>query len=152
MKIDYDKGNFIYFVEDGERKPSLDKASGYQNFIISLCMRITLGRIGASRHNIRQLVIDEGFTSCDADNLSRMPMFLEALLRNGDYDSVLLMSHLDGIRENTSTKVDIEQCGAFSKIQWGEVYPSYATKLDQAKVAKTIKRGRPSTKSSAKSE
>lgn len=122
MKIEYDKGAFTYMVEDGDRKPSLDKASGYQNFIISLCMRITLGRIGATRHDIRQLIIDEGFTSCDADNLSKMPEFLRTLLRNKDYDSVLLMSHLDGIRESTTMKIDIQQEGPFSYLRVGDPY------------------------------
>lgn len=122
MKIEYDKGGFTYLVEDGDRKPSLDKASGYQNFIISLCMRITLGRIGATRHDIRQLIIDEGFTSCDADNLTKMPDFLRTLLKNKDYDSVLLMSHLDGIRESTTMKIDIQQMGPFSTLRVGEEY------------------------------
>lgn len=124
MKIDYERGAFIYLVEDGDRKPSLDKASGYQNFIISLCMRITLGRIGATRHDIRQLIIDEGFTSCDADNLTKMPEFLRTLLRNKDYDSVLLMSHLDGIRESTTMRIDIHQEGAFSRLCVGDPYHS----------------------------
>lgn len=122
MKIDYDKGGFTYTVEDGDRKPSLDKASGYQNFIISLCMRITLGRIGATRHDIRQLIIDEGFTSCDADNLTKMPEFLRTLLQKRDYDSVLLMSHLDGIRESTTMKIDIHQEGPFSRLTVGDPY------------------------------
>lgn len=122
MKIEYEKGAFTYMVEDGDRKPSLDKASGYQNFIISLCMRITLGRIGATRHDIRQLIIDEGFTSCDADNLTKMPDFLRTLLRNNDYDSVLLMSHLDGIRESTTMKIDIQQEGPFSYLKVGAAY------------------------------
>lgn len=141
MKIEYDKGNFIYTVEDGDRKPSLDKASGYQSFIISLCMRITLGRIGASRNMIRQLIIDEGFTSCDVDNLSKMPTFIDMLLRNGDYDSVLLMSHLEGIRENTTLRIDIMQKGPFSQIQWGNQYPTFAVRTGET--TKPVKRGRP---------
>lgn len=122
MKIDYDKGNFVYFVEDGDRQPSLDKASGYQNFIISLCMRITLGRLGATRHDLRQLIIDEGFTSCDADNLAKMPEFLMGLLKAGDFDSILLMSHLEGIRDSTTKRIDITQEGCFSKIVLGGPY------------------------------
>jgi DNA repair exonuclease SbcCD ATPase subunit/DNA repair exonuclease SbcCD nuclease subunit len=144
MKIDYDKGGFVYMVEDGDRKPSLDKASGYQNFIISLCMRITLGRIGATHHNLRQLIIDEGFTSCDADNLGKMPEFLSSLLRNGDYDSVLLMSHLEGIRESTSVKIDIQQEGPFSIIRWGDAYPSLKLQKPMVDtVEPPKKRGRP---------
>jgi hypothetical protein len=85
-------------------------------------MRITLGRIGATRHDIRQLIIDEGFTSCDADNLTKMPEFLRTLLQKRDYDSVLLMSHLDGIRESTTMKIDIHQEGPFSRLTVGDPY------------------------------
>ncbi len=147
MKIDYDKGAFTYTVEDGDRKPSLDKASGYQNFIISLCMRITLGRIGATRHDIRQLIIDEGFTSCDADNLTKMPDFLRTLLHKKDYDSVLLMSHLDGIRESTTMKIDIHQEGPFSRLTVGDPYqtPKTAVTTVDGEVVDAPKktRGRP---------
>jgi DNA repair exonuclease SbcCD ATPase subunit len=135
--VSYENGGFVYMVEDGARKPTLDKASGYQNFIISLCMRITLARIGAMSHNIRQFIIDEGFTSCDADNLARMPHFLECLLKNKDFDSILLMSHLDGIRECASVYVDILADDTFSNIRYGKEYPLF--NLINTKV-----RGRPS--------
>ncbi len=147
MKIEYDKGSFIYIVEDGDRQPSLDKASGYQNFIISLCMRITLGRLGATRNDLRQLIIDEGFTSCDADNLLKMPEFLMGLLKAGDFDSILLMSHLEGIRDSTTTRVDISQEGCFSKITLGGPYlvSTYPKRESQdMSVPKEVKkRGRP---------
>lgn len=144
MRIEYEKGAFTYLVEDGDRKPSLDKASGYQNFIISLCMRITLGRIGATRHDMRQLIIDEGFTSCDADNLAKMPEFLRTLLRNKDYDSVLLMSHLDGIRESTTMKIDIQQEGPFSYLRVGEAYETpKAASVEPTAEAPKKTRGRP---------
>jgi hypothetical protein len=156
MRIEYEKGSFTYYVEDGDRQPSLDKASGYQNFIISLCMRITLGRLGATRNDFRHLIIDEGFTSCDADNLGKMPEFLYGLLRAGDYDSILLMSHLEGIRESTQRRVDIVQEGCFSKITFGgpyitSTYPKMEKEESPTKAAKTVvdgdgapkKRGRP---------
>lgn len=112
-------------------------------------MRITLGRIGASNHNIRQLIIDEGFTSCDVENLNKMPQFLSTLLKNKDYDSVLLMSHLEGIRESTSVKIDIVQDGPFSRIRWGNAYPVFTLcKPDQATTVTTVRRGRPKKTSS----
>lgn len=146
IRIEYEKGIFVYLVEDGDRKPSLDKASGYQNFIISLCMRITLGRIGATRNDFRQLIIDEGFTSCDADNLGKMPEFLQQLLDHGDYDSILLMSHLEGIRESATMKIDILQEGPFSMIRSGETYPTFTKVRSEGGTVEpgTVKkRGRP---------
>lgn len=149
MRIEYEKGCFTYYVEDGERQPSLDKASGYQNFIISLCMRITLGRLGATRNDFRHLIIDEGFTSCDADNLGKMPDFLYGLLKAGDFDSILLMSHLEGIRESTQKRIDIVQEGCFSKIQFGgpylaTTYPKQEEKCDaEVPTEAPKKRGRP---------
>lgn len=147
IRIEYEKGVFVYLVEDGDRKPSLDKASGYQNFIISLCMRITLGRIGATRNDFRQLIIDEGFTSCDADNLGKMPEFLQQLLHHGDYDSILLMSHLEGIRESATMKIDIGQEGPFSMIRSGDSYPVFSKVRPAQSASEGVepvkKRGRP---------
>lgn len=113
----YDKKNFIYLIEDRGNFPTLDKASGYQNFIIGLAFRIILTRIGAIGQQLKHLFIDEGFTACDSVNIEKVPVMLQSILKYGDYESILIMSHLDSVRDCTSIHINIERKDPFSYIR-----------------------------------
>lgn len=137
----YEKKNFIYLVEDRGNKPTLDKASGYQNFIIGLALRIILTRIGAVGQQLKHLFIDEGFTACDSVNIEKVPLLLESILRYGDYESIVLMSHLDSVRECSHINIDIERKDPFSTIQYGLVYPELCI-FNTETGAVVVKKGR----------
>jgi len=113
----YEKKNFIYLIEDRGNLPTLDKASGYQNFIIGLAFRIILTRIGAIGQQLKHLFIDEGFTACDSVNIEKVPVLLKSILKYGGYDSILIMSHLDSVRDCTSIHINIERKDPFSYIR-----------------------------------
>lgn len=113
----YDRKNFIYLIEDRGNFPTLDKASGYQNFIIGLAFRIILTRIGAIGQQLKHLFIDEGFTACDSVNIEKVPVLLKSILKYGDYESILIMSHLDSVRDCTSIHINIERKDPFSYIR-----------------------------------
>jgi len=140
----YEKKNFIYLVEDRGNKPTLDKASGYQNFIIGLALRIILTRIGAVGQQLKHLFIDEGFTACDSVNIEKVPLLLESILRYGDYESILLMSHLDSVRECSHVNINIDRKDPFSSIQYGIDYPDLPVFNNETGTIITKKgRGRP---------
>lgn len=80
---------------------SVCQASGFQRFVISLALRMSL--YGNKR--CEQIFIDEGFTSCDKKNLSMVPNFLKGLLQ--EYKGVIVMSHIDIIEENIEKKARI---------------------------------------------
>ena len=80
---------------------SVCQASGFQRFVISLALRMSL--YGNKR--CEQIFIDEGFTSCDKKNLSKVPEFLKDLLQ--EYKGVIVMSHIDIIEENIEKKAHI---------------------------------------------
>jgi len=91
------------------------KCSGMQRFAASLAMRVALSQLGASPATCAQLVIDEGFATLDADNIARVPEFLQdGIIGTGRYASVLLVSHLDGVREAADIIVPISYDGATS--------------------------------------
>jgi len=86
----------------------LPKCSGMQRFAASLAMRIAMSQLGACAATCDQLIIDEGFATLDADNISHVPQFLhEGILYTGRYTSVLLVSHLDGVREAADVVIPI---------------------------------------------
>lgn len=120
--MSYIKKHFIYMIEDRGNKPTLDKASGYQNFIIGLAFRIILTRIGAVGQQLKHLFIDEGFTSCDSTNIEKVPQLLKSILKYGDYSGILMMSHLDSVRGCTNIHINIDRNDPFSYIRFGEQY------------------------------
>lgn len=143
LKIEYDKKGFIYYLDDRGNTPPLDKCSGYQNFITALGIRIALARIGAVGQNIKHLFIDEGFTACDVFNIEKVPNILKGMMAYGDYDSIILMSHLDTVKDATDVQINIERVGSNSYIHWGDKYPEYQTIEENGDVIVKQKRGRP---------
>ena len=104
-------------LQDRGNSPTLDKASGYQNFITGLGLRITLAKLGAVGQQFKHLFIDEGFTACDAVNMAKVPALLQSVMNFGQYKSIVLMSHLENVRDCASMVIDIERKGAFSYIK-----------------------------------
>lgn len=145
LKIQYDKKCFNYFLEDRGNMPTLDKASGYQNFVVGLAMRLALSRIGAVGQNVRHLFIDEGFTACDVANIEKVPQLLRGVMSYGKYDSIVIMSHLEQVQDACDCRIDIERKGMFSFVHHGSQYPNIAMKKVEAAQNETTvkKRGRP---------
>jgi DNA repair exonuclease SbcCD ATPase subunit len=75
---------------------SINQASGFQQFVISMALRLCL--FGNNRAICRQLYIDEGFVSFDKYNLSIVPNFLKSLLAY--FDTIIIVSHIDLIQES----------------------------------------------------
>ena len=99
----------LWHIMDAEGvRPPLEKASGFQRFLASFGTRIALAKLGACGvAPCRQLFIDEGFTSCDAANLERVPQFLQAL-RHG-YSTVVLVTHLETLSRCATLRVPIRR-------------------------------------------
>lgn len=117
FKMEYKNKCFVYLLQDRGNSPTLDKASGYQNFITGLGLRITLAKLGAVGQQFKHLFIDEGFTACDAVNMAKVPALLQSVMNFGQYKSIVLMSHLENVRDCASMVIDIERKGAFSYIK-----------------------------------
>jgi DNA repair exonuclease SbcCD ATPase subunit/DNA repair exonuclease SbcCD nuclease subunit len=144
FEMTYDKKHFIYMLEDRGNKPTLDKASGYQNFITGLAFRIILTRIGAVGQQMKHLFIDEGFTACDSLNIEKVPYLLKSILSYGEYDSLILMSHLDSVRECTNIHININRDDPFSYINYSNEYPELSVLNEETgEIIKQKGRGRP---------
>lgn len=122
LKIRIKNNKFIFLLEDRGSTPTLDHASGYQKFIVNLGMRVALSRIGAVGQNLKHLFLDEGFVACDAENLRKTAGLLREIMTFGGYTSLILMSHLETIRDAAEVHVTItrNEDNTSSLLRWGE--------------------------------
>lgn len=136
FRIAYTSKTLLYYVQDRGNETSFGASSGYQQFVIGLAMRQALSTIGGSGNNLQHMFIDEGFTACDAKNLEKTHDVLKLLIDMGHYKSILLVTHLESIKEMVSLKIDIKRPDAFSRLNYGNPYPEFSSN--------TVKRrGRP---------
>jgi DNA repair exonuclease SbcCD ATPase subunit/DNA repair exonuclease SbcCD nuclease subunit len=87
---------------DNKQIISINQASGFQQFVISLALRLCL--FGNNKAICKQLYIDEGFVSFDKYNLSIVPNFLKSLLAY--FDTIVIVSHIDLIQDS----IDDSEC------------------------------------------
>jgi DNA repair exonuclease SbcCD ATPase subunit len=101
---------------DKYKRIPMSKVSGYQKFACALAMRITLGKMRFSHSHSTQLFIDEGFTACDYENLAIVPELLHGFLNN--YDSVMIVTHLESLTENCDQKIEISKNNKMSELKY----------------------------------
>ena len=133
-----------WFMRDGESRVIIQKASGFQRFIIGVAMRVAFNQIGFSRIRFSELFIDEGFTACDTDNLERVPQFLRGLLVF--YNTIYLATHLEDLKGCADKQILIKRGDdGLSQIQYGNMEMIAEMVADDG--IKGKKRGRPSKNS-----
>jgi DNA repair exonuclease SbcCD ATPase subunit len=98
----------IFWIEDKGHIVTVDHASGYQRFVIGLGIRMALSRIGAIPM-VQELFIDEGFVSFDATNVSKIPELLQVWIEKCDMRHIILMSHMDAVREISDECIQIKR-------------------------------------------
>jgi hypothetical protein len=120
-----------WFIRDGSHRVIIEKASGFQRFIVGIAFRVAFHQIGFCRVRFHQIFIDEGFTACDADHLERVPAFLKGLLQY--YNTIYLVTHLEDLKSSTSHHIYITRDeDHLSRIQHGmrsEPLPKIGTTL-----------------------
>ena len=93
----------------------LELGSGMERFISGLAIRVALmNSCSLPRSNF--LVIDEGFSNLDSDNMSSMFMLFEYL--RSQFDFIWVISHLDVMRDMVDHIVEIRQDSEFSYINY----------------------------------
>jgi len=116
FKLDYyinvvkDKIHINWLINDdinNEEKKliSINQASGFQHFAISLALRMSLFN---NKNEIlcNQIFIDEGFVNFDKYNLSIVPTFLKSLLSY--FNNIIVVSHIDLIQDNIDDIAEIK--------------------------------------------
>ena len=108
----------LHSNKDVKQIISVCQASGFQHFVISMALRISLFM---NKYDIQcnQLFIDEGFVNFDKYNLSIVPSFLKSLLSY--FKSVTIVSHIDLIQDNVDEIIEInyDKKSSVSNMQYG---------------------------------
>ena len=82
----------------------LSNASGFEKFVGSLFLRIGLIKI-SNLPKANFLAIDEGWSNFDYDNMNNVSMIMDYL--RTEFDFVILVSHLQTMREQTDQQINI---------------------------------------------
>jgi DNA repair exonuclease SbcCD ATPase subunit/predicted phosphodiesterase len=103
-------GRIVY---DFDRHWALELSSGMERFVTSLAIRVALLNI-SNLPKPNFLVVDEGLGTLDADNLASMSMMFSIL--KSQFDFIIVISHLDTIRDAVDNLIEIKTVGGFSSI------------------------------------
>lgn len=113
MAIEIDGKNINAKIVYEDRSWPLEMCSGMERFISGLAIRVALINIcNLPRPNF--LVIDEGFGTLDHDNLTSI-FFLFDYLKS-QFDFLIVISHLDVMRDVVDNLIDIKKINGYSSI------------------------------------
>ena len=115
LKFEVDGKNINTFIDYESGRWPLEMTSGMEKFVSSLAIRTSLICISnLPRPNF--LAIDEGFGNLDSDNLNSMFMLFDYL--KSTFDFILIISHLDSMRDIMDTLININKVDSFSKVTY----------------------------------
>ena len=115
LSMDTDGKNINAKLVYEDQEWTLEMGSGMEKFISGLAIRVALINIcGLPRPNF--LVIDEGFGTLDADNLSSLFMMMQYL--KTQFDFIWVISHLEQMRDIVDGLIEIKKENGFSKIKF----------------------------------
>ncbi len=115
ISMDTDGKNINARIVYEDQEWALEMCSGMEKFISGLAIRVALINIcNLPRPNF--LVIDEGFGTLDADNLSSLFMMMQYL--KTQFVFIWVFSHLEQMRDIVDGLIEIKKVDGFSKINF----------------------------------
>lgn len=105
-------GRIVY---DEDKKWPLELASGMEKFVTGLAIRTALMSI-SNLPKSNFLILDEGLSVLDSENLSSMFMLFNLL--RVDFEFIVLISHLDIVRDIADTLIEIKREDGYSYINF----------------------------------
>lgn len=98
---------------DGENVWAIELVSGMERFIAGIAIRVALLSVSSlPRPNF--LIIDEGWSSLDADNANSLYRLFDYL--RSQFDFIITISHLDWIKDMSDMLIELKNENGFSKI------------------------------------
>ena len=116
-KRDELKETLDILISDSAGTRDYEMYSGGEAFRVNFAIRLALSEALAGRKGARlqTLVIDEGFGSQDAMGRQRL---VEAInLVRGDFAKILVITHLDELKDAFPTRIEVEKTGNGSTVR-----------------------------------
>lgn len=113
IEFETDGKNIIPSIVYDQRKWPIEMSSGFERFVASVAIRVALTNI-SNLPKTTFLALDEGFGTLDPENLASM-FTLFSFLKNS-YDFMLIVSHLDALKDAVDHQIEIKKEGNFSKV------------------------------------
>lgn len=96
-----------------KQKYSIKLASGFEKFIVSIAIRMTLSHISLSaKPNF--FIIDEGWSCMDNENRNNIDIVMNYIKEL--YDHVIIISHLEELKSQSDYNINIERLNNFSHV------------------------------------
>jgi exonuclease SbcC len=114
LSADENSNDMDIYINYGDSRRIIECASGMEKMMASLAIRVALINI-SSLPKTDLLVIDEGFGALDEMNVESCNRLLQSLKRW--FRNILVISHVDGIKDVVDVVLDIRQHGKNSMVQ-----------------------------------
>jgi DNA repair exonuclease SbcCD ATPase subunit len=99
-----DGKNVIPYIVYDDKKWPMFMSSGFEKFMLSLAIRVSLINISSlPRSNF--LILDEGFSVMDGENLSSLPLLFTHL--KSYFDFIIIVSHNDVLKDMSDDNIEI---------------------------------------------
>jgi len=105
-----------YIVYDEDKYWPIELTSGMERFVLSLAFRAALSEI-TTLPKTNFLAIDEGFGVLDQDNIISMGKLFTYLKQR--YEFLVIVSHIDVMRDLVDKNLKIEKINGYSRLQEG---------------------------------
>jgi len=113
MRIRTDGSNILTNIVYDDKEWPLELCSGMEKFCSALAMRVALTTV-SSIPKSDFLIIDEGVSVLDAEHMSMIHSLFTFLKTN--YTFIMVISHLDLMRDIVNSHLEIQCSGEYSKI------------------------------------
>jgi len=98
--------NIVYKNRFNTDSWNLDLTSGMERFVSSIAVRVALTKV-SNLPSYNFLIVDEGFSNLDSENLVKMDNLFEYL--TNFFDFIIIISHLDAMRDVTEKFIQIDK-------------------------------------------
>lgn len=111
--FEVDGKNIVSYIIQNDSQYLMDLASGYEKFVLSLAIRVALINI-SNLPKSSFLILDEGFGAVDSHFLPSVAAVLPSL----KFDFIIIISHLDAMKDAATTIIEINKDNGFSKVNF----------------------------------
>lgn len=104
----------IAIIDDFGERP-YENYSGGEKFRVNFAIRLALSMVLARRAGarLRTLVIDEGFGTQDPEGRQRLVEAINVI--QGEFDCILVITHIDELRDKFPARIDVEKSASGSR-------------------------------------